>query len=193
MVSVAQRRVVRRDCLNNIRLAMMDIFADAISDAALLSDASQPMLSTALSQDNVLDDSMGVVVQHIDLIDDDEGTPGTVNAQVPDNATRYDMVSHNVDCNSHDACQPPLSKRRKVACKPPQLHEVPYSNVNEVMCVFIKRDNKSCPVPLWDQYSVTWHGQCLETSRAMVNYNDRRGDAQISEADSKNIHGWLSE
>ena len=79
MVSVAQRRVVRRDCLNNIRLAMMDIFADAISDAALLSDASQPMLSTALSQDNVLDDSMGVVVQHIDLIDDDEGTPGTVN------------------------------------------------------------------------------------------------------------------
>ena len=93
---------------------MADIFADALSDTSLLSDESQPLSSTAPSQDTVLDFSASFDDDPIMLSDvDDVINPGTITLQVPDDDTRGDIVSQTVDCNSRDDCQPPRAKRRK--------------------------------------------------------------------------------
>ena len=100
---------------------MMDLFADALS-----SDDSQPLLSKALSQAKTSFDAQPIVLSD----GEEDSNPGTNKLQVP------------VDANT------PPPKRRKVAEKLPQLHEVPAMGANEVMCVFVQREKKAlflCP------------------------------------------------
>ena len=167
---LAQIQGVRRDYLTINRLAMMDIFADALSDTSLLSDDSQLRSSTAPSQDTVFGRSASFGDDPIMLSDEDDAiNPGTIAVHVPDGDTIGDIDSQTTDCNSRDDCQPPRAKRRHVSEKPPQFHTVPSIGTTSVMCVFVPREGKSpVPVPLWDQYTVTWHGQDLGIAKWIV-------------------------
>ena len=148
---------------------MTDIFAAALSETSVLSDESQSLPSTAPSQDTLLDPSTSLDDDLI-MIEDDAINPGSITLQVsldesqslPSSAPSQDSLSQND--------QPPPAKRRKyITEKPPQFHEVPTTGNNAVMCVFVPRDNKcSYPVPLWNQYNVTWNGQNLGTSKWIV-------------------------
>ena len=151
---------------------MADIFADALSETSVFSGGSQSTTSAAPSQDTLLDPSTSIDDDLI-VIEDDAINPGSITLQVsldesqslPSSAPSQDSLPQN----AHDGEAPPAKRRKYITEKPPQFHEVPTTGNNAVMCVFVPRDNKcSYPVPLWNQYNVTWNGQNLGTSKWIV-------------------------